>query len=69
MAHRWSHLTDVVVDGVRVRPACGVAPGSKAVLVTVHLAHWHVDAVGAAVRSLCSVGRDGLFGKEKKAAG
>lgn len=63
---RGSHLTDVVVDGVCVPLACGVARVTKHVLVGVDLAHWHVDAV---VRSLCSVRRDRLFAKEKKASG
>lgn len=60
---RRSHLADVVVDGVRVHLAGGLAP------VGVDLAHWHADAVGDVVRRLCPVGRDGLGGKEKKATG
>lgn len=42
---RSSHLTDVVVDGVGVPLACGLAHVPKHVLVGVDLAHWHADAV------------------------
>lgn len=56
-AQRRSHLADVVVDGVGVPLAGGVAR-----FVGVDLGHWHVDAVSVATRSLCSVRRDRLRG-------
>lgn len=48
--------------------ACGVAPLPKHILVGVDLVQRHADTVGVAMRSLCSVRRDGLFGREKEEA-
>lgn len=54
----WSHLTDVVVDGVRVPLARWVTHQLEhAVFVRVDLGHRHVYAVRVVVSSLCSVGR------------
>lgn len=57
-AQGCSHLTDVVVDGVRVPLARGVAHFVEPIFVGVDLGHWHVDAVRGVMRSLCSVRRD-----------
>lgn len=59
----WSHLTDVVVDGVCV-PLTHCL--EHAVFVSVDLRHWHVDAVGVVVGSLRSVGRYGLERERRK---
>lgn len=62
----WSYLTDVVVDGVRVPLAHGVAHGVKhAVFVGVDLRHRHVYTVRVVVRSLCSVRWNGLGGNTR----
>lgn len=62
----WSYLTDVVVDGVCVPLAHGVAHGVKhAVFVGVDLCHRHVYTVGVVVRSLCSVRWNRLGGSTR----